>query len=117
MSDCTNLGLPVMRRTSPIKSYLARIPLSLANQGSDSETLGLTYAIRTLSAAMAWLLDVTRTITAIEKNQMGNRFMSLILHSHRILSAIMTAHSTVRFSGVCTAAPILTKVGVDCKTK
>src|SRR5215813_572678 len=42
MSDWTDRGLPVMRRISAAKSYLASIPPSLATHGSDSERLGLT---------------------------------------------------------------------------
>src|SRR5215510_13374831 len=78
MSVCTNRGLPVISRTSADKSYLARIPLSLATHGSDSAMLGLTYATRNLSAAMALLLTKMKTVAVIAHSLTKNSFITFV---------------------------------------
>jgi hypothetical protein len=49
------------------KLYLARIPLSLATHGSDSEMLGLTYVTRSFSAANVQRPTVQKTMTVTKK--------------------------------------------------
>ena len=49
------------------KLYLARIPLSLATHGSDSEMLGLTYVTRSFSAANVQRPTVHKTMTVTKK--------------------------------------------------
>src|SRR5262245_12662200 len=78
MSVWTNRGLPVISRISAAKSYLARIALSLASHGSDSEMLGLTYATRNLSAARARLLAKTKTTVVIAHSLTKNSFITFV---------------------------------------
>src|SRR5262245_56475341 len=67
-----------MSRISAAKSYLARIPLSLATHGSDREMLGLTYATRNLSAPMAQLLAKTQTTAVIAHSLTKNSFITFV---------------------------------------
>jgi hypothetical protein len=52
--------------TSAVKSCLASMPASLATQGKDSVTLGLTYASRSLSAAETQVVIKEKTTAATE---------------------------------------------------
>lgn len=55
------------------------MPVSLAIQGNDRDTLGLTYAMRILSAARLRPLVKTKATAAIDQNLVDRRFIIFLL--------------------------------------
>jgi hypothetical protein len=84
----------------------------LAIQGNDSDTLGLTYAMRILSAATARPLAKTNPIAAIDQSVKSSRFIIFVragrFNDRSVVSRVPTPLLSVRN---------LLKINTDCKTE